>query len=72
VKPLTAKQVADILIRNGFFLVRQKGSHAIYRNQKLGITVPIPSVGGNRELPIGTFLNIIKQSRLPKSEFEIR
>lgn len=41
---ITAKQIIAVLERVGFILVRQSGSHRIYRNQ-LGkrVTVPIHS-----------------------------
>ncbi|MDP3741661.1 MAG: type II toxin-antitoxin system HicA family toxin [bacterium] len=69
-KSLTAKQIVKILIANGFVLVRQKGSHQIYRHEDAGIMVPVPFHGGNKPLPIGTFLAIIKQSKIPKNKFK--
>lgn len=68
-KSLTAKQLTKILIRNGFELSRQKGSHAIYKNQT-GQMVPVPMHGGNKPMPIGTFLAIMKQSQIDPGEFE--
>ena len=67
-RPLTAKEIIRVLERNGFSLARQKGSHCIYRNST-GVIVPVPSHGGNKPIPIGTFLAIVKQSRLPKELF---
>ena len=70
VKSLTAKQIVKILETNGFVLVRQKGSHQIYKRNNPHVLVPIPLHAKNKLLPIGTFLAIIKQSNLPKEKFE--
>lgn len=70
-KPLSAKQIIKILIANGFVSVRQKGSHQIYSHKSSGIMVPIPFHGGNKALPIGTFLAIVKQSKIPKDKFKL-
>jgi len=69
-RPLTAKQVADILHRNWFFVLRQKGSHRAYKSMKSGAIVFIAFHGNNKNIPPGTLKSIIKQSRLPESEFE--
>jgi predicted RNA binding protein YcfA (HicA-like mRNA interferase family) len=69
-KVLTAKQIIKILETNGFVLTRQKGSHRIYKQKNSHILVPIPLHGKNKPLPIGTFLSVIKQSKLPKEKFE--
>lgn len=68
-RPLKVKQVIKILEKNGFAVVRQKGSHCIYRNN-FGVIVPVPLHGNNKPIPIGTFLAIVKQSRLAKELFE--
>ncbi len=69
-KSLTAKQLIKILEKHGFILSRQKGSHKIYKNLDSKIIVPVPMHGKNKLIPIGTFLSIIKQSKLSKEEFE--
>ncbi len=69
-RPLTAKKVIKIITENGFILARQKGSHSIYKHQEFKIIVPIPLHGKNRTIPIGTFLEIIKQSKIPKNKFK--
>ena len=70
-KPLSAKQVIKILERSGFLFSRQKGSHMIFRHPATGNIVPVPLHGGNRPLPIGTFLAIVKQSKIPKQKFKL-
>ncbi|MFA5995503.1 MAG: type II toxin-antitoxin system HicA family toxin [Patescibacteria group bacterium] len=67
-RPLKVREVIRVLESNGFYLARQKGSHCIYRNS-LGIIVPVPLHGSNKPIPIGTFLAIIKQSKLSKELF---
>ena len=69
-RPLTAKQLVVILLANGFVLTRQRGSHQIYRNATVGVTVPVPLHAGNHPIHIGTFMAIVKQSKLPKKLFE--
>lgn len=69
-KPLTAKQLIKILEKYGFILSRQKGSHKIYKNPDSRIIVPVPIHGKSKPIPIGTFLSIIRQSKILKKEFE--
>ena len=69
-RPLSAKELIAILLANGFILCRQKGSHQIYRNTVTGTIVPVPLHGMNKPIPIGTFLAIVKQSKISKEQFE--
>jgi len=71
-KSLTAKKIIKILEKNGFVLSRRKGSHMIYRHYSSGIIAPVPLHGKNKPIPTGTFLAIIKQSKIPKKEFKIK
>ncbi len=66
---LTGQNVCAILERHGFVQVRQRGSHIIMqRNTVQGTTtVPVPD---HKELRIGTLSSIIRQSGLPRREFE--
>jgi predicted RNA binding protein YcfA (HicA-like mRNA interferase family) len=67
---LSGKQVCSILARNGFAEVRRRGSHIVMQKQlsKGTITVPVPD---HEEIRIGTLQSIIRQSRLPRDEFEL-
>ena len=67
---LTAKQIIKVLKKNGFILSRQRGSHLIFRHFESKIIVPVPLHGGNKPIPIGTFLAIVKQSKIPKRKFK--
>jgi predicted RNA binding protein YcfA (HicA-like mRNA interferase family) len=62
-------QVCAILVRYGFVEMRQRGSHIIMQKQfpDTTITVPVPN---KAELRMGTLRSIIRQSEVPKSEFE--
>ena len=66
---LTAKQIIRILEANGFRLSRQRGSHMIYKHADSGRMVPVPLHGGNKQLPGGTFLAIVKQSGIERERF---
>lgn len=69
-RALSAKQIIKILESSGFIFSRQKGSHHIYRDKNFGTMVPVPLHGKSKPLPIGTFLAIVKQSKLPREKFE--
>jgi predicted RNA binding protein YcfA (HicA-like mRNA interferase family) len=66
---LSGKEVCSILSKNGFQMVRQRGSHILMQKQleDTTITIPIPY---HKELRIGTLQSIIRQSGLPRSAFE--
>ncbi|OGL60633.1 hypothetical protein A3H10_00770 [Candidatus Uhrbacteria bacterium RIFCSPLOWO2_12_FULL_46_10] len=69
-RPMTARQVIRVLRANGFVLSRQRGSHMIWRHSEKGIIVPVPLHGQSKPIHIGTLLAIVKQSKIPKEEFE--
>lgn len=68
-RPLSGKDVCEILMKHGFVQVRQRGSHIIMqkRIEDSTITVPIPN---HKELKMGTLRSIIRQSALNKTDFE--
>lgn len=68
-RPLTAKQVEKILISSGFRLSRQRDSHRIYHHKTLGVSLPVPFHGGNKQLPVGTFRAIVRQSKINPEKF---
>src|SRR5262249_32675448 len=67
---LSGQEACAILERHGFARVRQRGSHvAMQRVTAEGTTtVPVPD---HTELRTGTLRSIIRQSGLPRSEFEV-
>jgi len=66
---LSGKEVCSILQRNGFIEVRRRGSHILMQHRIEGGTISVP-VPAHSELRTGTLLSIIRQSRLPREEFE--
>lgn len=67
-KPLSFKEVKEILIHNGFRYKSSKGSHIKYENPRAGRTVIVPK-HSNKDIPVKTIQNIIKQSGLSKELF---
>ena len=67
---LSGQQVCSILAQHGFAEVRRRGSHVVMQKavSNSTITVPVPD---HAELRIGTLLSIIRQSAIPRSEFEV-
>jgi predicted RNA binding protein YcfA (HicA-like mRNA interferase family) len=66
---LSGEQVCDIRARHGFAQVRQRGSHVVMQKRlpNTTITVPVPN---HSELRTGTLQSIIRQSGVPRTEFE--
>ena len=62
--------IIKILLSQGFFLTSQKGSHIKFRKKdgEKVLTVIVPAA--KREIPIGTFHSILKQSNLSKTDFQ--
>jgi predicted RNA binding protein YcfA (HicA-like mRNA interferase family) len=56
-------------MRHGFVEVRQRGSHIVMQKRLLDTTITIP-VPNHAELRTGTLQSIIRQSGLPRTEFE--
>jgi predicted RNA binding protein YcfA (HicA-like mRNA interferase family) len=66
---LSGKDVCQILSKNGFVEVRRRGSHIVMQRKESGTTTTVP-VPDHAELRIGTLQSIIRQSGIPRSEFE--
>lgn len=66
---LSGRDVCEILAKQGFVEVRQRGSHVVMQLAlpDTTITVPVPN---HSELRIGTLQSIIRQSQLPRALFE--
>jgi predicted RNA binding protein YcfA (HicA-like mRNA interferase family) len=61
----SSQKIINVLLRNGFTLISQRGSHQKYRKEDKTVIVPAP----RKEIPIGTFRSIIRQSGLIPREF---
>lgn len=62
----SSRQIVNVLKRNGFELISQRGRHKKFR--KGSRTVIVPDL--HKEIPIGTFRSILRQSGLTVEEFE--
>ena len=68
-RTFSGKQMCQLLKDHGFVEVRRRGSHIAMqlKTEDRTITVPVPD---HKEIRVGTLLSIIRQSGLPRSEFE--
>jgi predicted RNA binding protein YcfA (HicA-like mRNA interferase family) len=66
---LSGKEVCAILERHGFVQVRQRGSHIVMQRATDGSTTTVP-VPDHKEVRTGTLRSIIRQSGVPRAEFE--
>jgi len=68
-RAMSGAEVCAVLARHGFVEVRRRGSHVVMqrREGESTTTVPVPD---HKELRMGTLRSIIRQSGLPRSEFE--
>jgi predicted RNA binding protein YcfA (HicA-like mRNA interferase family) len=66
---LSGKEVCQILEKHGFVETRKRGSHIAMQRKtsESTITVPVPA---HKEIRTGTLLSIIRQSGVPRTEFE--
>lgn len=61
------KHLIKLLEDKGYHFKRVNGSHHIYFHQEFKKTVVVP-VHGNKDIPKGTFMSIIKQAGISKDE----
>lgn len=69
-RTLSGKQLCAILECHGYYEVRQRGSHIVMQKRLADSTHTIP-VPNHAELRIGILEAIIRQSGVPKVEFEV-
>jgi predicted RNA binding protein YcfA (HicA-like mRNA interferase family) len=62
---LSSREIISVLTANGFTLKSTKGSHTKYINGNKTVIIPHPKP----EIPYGTFLSIVRQSGLSKTDF---
>jgi len=68
-KRYSSAQVTKVLIKVGFTLVTQRGSHQKYRiTGERTLTVIVPA--RHRVIPVGTFRSILRQANMTNPEFE--
>jgi predicted RNA binding protein YcfA (HicA-like mRNA interferase family) len=61
------KHLIQLLEGKGYQLKRVSGSHHIFFHTELKKTVVVP-VHGNKDIPKGTFMSIVKQAGILKDE----
>lgn len=64
---LSGKQLLKLLQKNGFVVVRQKGSHVFIENKDAGLTTVIP-LHGNEDLGKGLLKAILNDLELSVDE----
>ena len=62
----SSKLIISTLLKNDFRLISQRGSHCKYRKGDKTVIVPSP----RKEIPIGTFRSIVRQSGLSVDDFK--
>jgi len=67
-KLFSSKEIIKILEKNGFIFISQKGSHGKFYNEESNAIVIVPI--NKRDIPVGTLLSIIRQSRLDRKLFD--
>ena len=66
---LSGREVCVLLALHGFVEVRRRGSHVIMQRASADGTVTVP-VPDHPEIRIGTLLSILRQSGVPRADFE--
>lgn len=64
---VTGKEMLRFLQKQGYEIVRVRGSHHFLQNEQKRTSVP---VHGNRELKIGTLRSILRDIDLAPDQFE--
>ena len=59
-KSFTPKEIINILLAQGFVLIRSKGSHQIFSHPEKGLKTVVPM--HNKDLKKGTLHGILKQA----------
>jgi predicted RNA binding protein YcfA (HicA-like mRNA interferase family) len=68
-KPVSGKQLAKIVERPGWKLLRVHGSRYIYGKEGSVIRLSIP-VHGNKPLKVGLLKHLLKSAGLPEHDIE--
>lgn len=66
---LSGREVCAILAKHGFVEVRRRGSHVVMQKKLADVTITVP-VPEHHEIRVGTLQSIVRQSGIPRSEFE--
>jgi predicted RNA binding protein YcfA (HicA-like mRNA interferase family) len=66
-RSVTGRELAKVLERNGWKLLRVRGSHHVYGKQGTNIRLSIP-IHGNAALKIGLLNHLLKSAGLTESD----
>ncbi len=69
IRLFTARELESLLLRYGFVLISQKGSHKKWRNLTTGRQVIVPFHKG-KTIPLGTLRSILNSSEIPEHEWK--
>jgi predicted RNA binding protein YcfA (HicA-like mRNA interferase family) len=69
IRRMTSRELERILLRYGFEMVSQQGSHRKWRQQLRRLQVIVPEHKG-KTLPIGTLRNILVDAQIPEEEWK--
>jgi predicted RNA binding protein YcfA (HicA-like mRNA interferase family) len=61
----SSQKIINALLKNGFTFISQRGSHQKFRKEDKTVIVP----ASRKEIPIGTFRSIVRQSGLNHDQF---
>ena len=67
-RPLQPRKIVRVLKRHGFVNRGGKGSHDNWEHPVTNYNTTVSMHG--KEIPVDTLKHIIRQSRIPRSEFE--
>lgn len=62
-KSMTGKELAKLLEKNGWKLIRIQGSHHIYGKLDIKVKISVP-IHGSKDLKIGLLRYLLKQANL--------
>jgi len=65
-----SRHIMKILEKHGFRFVSQKGSHVKYCKLENSNSTVVIVPANRKEIPLGTFLSIVKQSKLDRDDFK--
>lgn len=66
-KLLSSREIIKILEKNHFIFISQKGSHGKFYKEESKAIVIVPM--NKEEVPVSTFLSIIRQSKMDRDSF---
>ncbi len=66
----SSREIIRVLERQGFVFISRRGSHLKYRKSRVGKTLTVIVPADKKEIPIGTFRSMLRQSQLTEGNFK--